>query len=126
MNIEELDLKKAKEIIINWAKNDPFIAKVYLFGSRISGISKDGKPVRLDSDLDIAIEFTPMPGDSDFLTTWVCERDKWHRELLTLLGFAKKEHLDLQRHHQTETPHMATYIEQNSMIIYSADHIKET
>ena len=97
----------------------PFINKVYLFGSRVTGVTKDGKPVRPDSDLDVAVEFTIFPGDSDFLTTWTFESRKWHSELLSLLGFSKKEHLDLQRHHPTETSHVADYIKQGSIVIYS-------
>jgi len=125
MKIEELDLEVAKEIITNWAKSKNFITKVYLFGSRIAGVTKEGKPVRSDSDLDVAVEFIPFPGE-DFLTTWVGEVCKWRKELLTLLGFSKKEHLDLQHHHMQTTPHVAEYIKQNSIIIYSSDSNKES
>jgi len=119
MQIENLDLKRAKEIIIKWSESKPFITRVHLFGSRVSGISrKTGKPVRPDSDLDIAIGFTPFSNE-DSLTTWICEKEKWHKELLGLLGFSKDEHLDLE-HYDHNTPHVAKYLKDNSIVIYTS------
>jgi len=119
MKIESFNLEKAKEIIIEWAKTKEFITKVYIFGSRISGYSKKtGAPVRLDSDLDIAIEFNQINENEDCFTSWVCEAKKWHKELLGLLGFIKEEHLDLEWYHPEETPHMHQFIRDNSIIIY--------
>lgn len=121
MRIEELDLDEAKEIIIEWAKQKPFITKVHLFGSRISGKSKKtGKAARPDSDLDVAIEFEPFPKE-DRLTTWVCEGKKWHSELINLLGFTEDKHLDLESYHPQETSHVAKYLEECSLIIYTRE-----
>ena len=126
MRIEELDLDKAKEIIIKWAEGKPFITKVYLYGSRITGISKKtGQPVRPDSDLDVAIEFDEVREVEDFLTTWFFNGEKWHKELLNLLGFSKDEHLDLEWCHPTETKHVAEYIESGSIVIYSTNPEKQ-
>jgi len=121
MRIEKLDLEKAKEIIIKWAKSKPFITKVHLFGSRISGISKKtGEPVKPDSDLDVAIEFNSVFKNEDPFTTWIADGKEWHKELLDLLGFSKDEHLDLERYHPTETPHLDGYLKDNSILIYSS------
>ena len=126
MRIENLDLDKAKEIITKWAKGKPFITRVYLFGSRITGISKKtGQPVRPDSDLDVAIEFDKVREGQDLFTTWFFNEEKWHKELLNLLGFSKDEHLDLEWYHPTETEHVAEYIESGSIVIYSTNPEKQ-
>lgn len=118
-NTKELNLGKAKNIIIKWAQAKPFITKVYLFGSRITGNSKKtGMPVRPDSDLDVALEFTKISQGEDYLTTWVCESRKWHKELLGLLGFESDKDLDLERFHETETPHIVQYIKEGSELVY--------
>ena len=121
MKIEELDLRKAKSIIIKWFQSKPFITKVYLFGSRITGKSKNtGMPVKLDSDLDVAIELTRISQEEDLLTTWTCEGKKWHKELLDLLGFTNDKDLDLERLCETETPHVVQYIKEGSGLIYTS------
>jgi len=120
MNLENFDIEKAKEIIKQWAKERSFIKKVYLFGSRVTGIRKDGQPVGKDSDLDVALQFDSFPGDSNSLTTWVCESDKWHEELLARLQFDDAQSLDLERYDPIETPHVATYINKSSVLIYDS------
>lgn len=126
MRVEELDLAKAKEIIRKWAKGKPFITKVYLYGSRITGISKKtGQLVRPDSDLDVAIEFAKVRETESLLNTWFFEGEKWHKELVKLLGFSKDEHLDLEWCHPTETEHVAEYIESGSIVIYSTNPEKQ-
>ena len=119
MKIEEFDLSRAKEIIIRWAASKLFITKVYLFGSRITGINrKTGELVRPDSDLDVAIEFDNVYETEDAFTTWIADGKKWHKELLTLLCFSKYDDLDLERCHPTETPHIVEYIKKDSLLIY--------
>lgn len=118
--LEELDLNRAKEIIIHWAESKPFITKVYLFGSRVTGVSKKtGKPARLDSDLDVAIEFENFSDKENSFTTWICEKKNWHKELSDLLGFSKDEQLDLECHRFGETPHISQYLKSGSVLIYS-------
>ena len=119
--MENLDLNRVREIIIQWAKERPFIKKVYLFGSRVTGIRQDGRPVGQDSDLDVAVQFDVFPGDSSLLTTWVGESDKWHEELRVRLGFEDSKSLDLQRYDLKETPHVAEYVEKGSVLIYDSD-----
>lgn len=41
--MDGINLERAKEIIIAWAKAKPFITKVYLFGSRVTGVSKKNR-----------------------------------------------------------------------------------
>ncbi|MEK6563590.1 MAG: hypothetical protein AABZ65_00990 [Candidatus Omnitrophota bacterium] len=121
MKIEELDLGKAKSIIIKWAQTKPFITKVYLFGSRITGNSKKtGMLVRPDSDLDVALEFTRISQEENLLTTWTCEAKNWRKELLDLLGFTNEKDLHLEWLHETEAPHVARYTEEGSELIYTS------
>ncbi|MFA5062837.1 MAG: nucleotidyltransferase domain-containing protein [Candidatus Omnitrophota bacterium] len=120
MNLDSFDIERVKEAIKQWAKERPFIKKVYLFGSRVTGIRKDGRPVGQDSDLDVALQFDPFPGDSNLLTTWVGESKKWHEELLARLQFKDAQGLDLQRYDPVETPHVADYIKKGSVVIYDS------
>jgi uncharacterized protein len=85
MNLESFDIERAKKTIKQWAQERSFVKKVYLFGSRVTGIRKDGRPVGQDSDLDVALQFDSFPGDSNLLTTWVGESKKWHKELMAKL-----------------------------------------
>ena len=120
--MDDINLDKAKEIIIAWAKAKPFITKVYLFGSRVAGISKKtGEAVRPDSDLDVAIEFDKFSDKEDPFTTWIFEKKNWHKELLDLLGFSKNEQLHLECHRAGETPQVAQYLKDSSLLIYSND-----
>ena len=120
--MDNINLDKAKEIIIKWAKAKPFITKVYLFGSRVTGISKKtGKAVRPDSDLDIAIEFDGFSDKEDSFTTWIFEKRNWRKELLNLLDFLKDEQLHLECHRASETPHVGQYLKDSSLFIYSKD-----
>ena len=120
MKIEELNIGKAEGIIIDWAKNKPFITKVYLFGSRISGKShKTGENFRPDSDLDVAIEFDPIGNDENALTTWTADAKKWKSELLNLLGFSREQDLHLEWYHPEETPRLREYLNAGNRIIYN-------
>ena len=49
-------MERARRNIRAWARWQPEIARVYLFGFRIRGHCKDGSLVRPDSDLNIAVE----------------------------------------------------------------------
>lgn len=120
MNLESFDIERAKEIIKQWAQERPFIKRVYLFGSRVTGIRKDGQPVGQDSDLDVALQFDSFPGDSNLLTTWVGESKKWKEELLVSLQFSDTQSLDLQWYDPIETPHVADYIKKGSVVIYDS------
>ena len=125
MEIENLDLEKVKEVIVNWAREKPFITKIYLFGSRVAGFSKKTREaVRPDSDLDIAIEFDRISAEEDYLTTWTAEKKIWRKELLTLLGISKENHLSLNRYHPEETPEIHRYLKEGSTLIYSSSAIK--
>ncbi len=120
MKIEELDLEKAKEIIASWAKGRDFISRVHLFGSRLSGYSKKtGEPVRLDSDLDIAIEFDHSLGGEECFQMWMVDSDEWKEELLKLLEFEKTEYLDLQWYHPDMTEHVHQYLKDDSIVCFN-------
>jgi len=57
-------------VVAEWAKQEPLVLEVYLFGSRVRGKSKDGDPVRPNSDLDIAIRMDLPPEFSDQFYPW--------------------------------------------------------
>lgn len=47
-----------------------------------------------------------------------CESKKWHKELLSLLGFENDKDLDLQWLHPVHTPHVVDYVKKSSILIY--------
>lgn len=51
----------APEAIADVAGEIPFVRRVWFFGSRLTGVSHRGGPLRPDSDLDLAIEIDPDP-----------------------------------------------------------------
>jgi len=122
MSINNFDLEKAKKIVIEWAKEKPYIKKIYFFGSRITGVSKKtGEQVTAESDFDVAVEFDKFPGDENLLATWCHEGEKWQQELANLLGWDDKEDLHLEWHHPEQTPGMANFLDEESIVVYSVD-----
>lgn len=64
------------KIIAEWAKSEPLIIKVYIYGSRAKEDYKE------DSDLDVAIEIMKLRHDSNVLSTWINEADRLKERLL--------------------------------------------
>lgn len=84
---------------------------------------KTGKAVRPYSDLDVAIEFNGFSDKEDSFTTWIFEKRNWRKELLDLLDFSKDEQLHLECNRIGETPHVAQYLKDGLLLIYSNDII---
>jgi predicted nucleotidyltransferase len=104
-----LDIELIKRIVAEWAKSEPLIKKVYIFGSR----ARDN--CREDSDLDIAIEIKKLPYDTDVLSTWINEKEGLERRLLELLPSLtlQLELIDIE-----QTPTVLSAIKQSSILVY--------
>lgn len=74
-----MDFEKTKIILHEWARDKPFIRKLYICGSR----ARDD--YREDSDIDIVLEIDQLPCDTDIETTWISEASKLRAELKPLL-----------------------------------------
>lgn len=117
----ELEINDIKQRISTWARTKPLIEKVYLFGSRLTGISfRSSEPARLNSDVDIAVEITREATDENHLATWICESDNWKKELMEILALEEGIKLDFQLYHPLETPEMDKYLQKASKVLYSS------
>lgn len=116
---QNLNICNIKEKLAAWGSSKPFVKKIVLFGSRVSGIShKNGQAPSADSDLDIAIEIEPIDNDDNSLTSWICESKNWELEITKLLELPTGIKIDLQRIDH-DTPHTNAYISQNSDETYT-------
>lgn len=106
------DLENAKEALRSWAKQRPFVRRLWIFGSR----SRDAQPE--GSDLDVAIDFDAADTDEDCGTTWACEGDKWQAELQSVLPWR----LDLEWYDPAgSTPTIAAGIADGGVLIYQRE-----
>jgi len=108
-----MDLEIIKNILIDWVKNKPFIRKVYIYGSRAR------EDFREDSDLDIALEFDPVDGDENCLTTWCGEAEIWHEELQPHFPFK----LQLEYYEGDQTPTVKSGVERSCVLVYEREKI---
>ena len=71
------------ESLATWAKGHSEIEAVYLYGSRVSGISRrTGKEFRTESDLDVGLRLSDRVEPP--LTVWICEAQSWNEEIVAL------------------------------------------
>ncbi len=89
-----------------WAKTEPLVKTVYIFGSFAKGTADT------NSDLDVAVELT-ISGD-DALATWISNRATWTRNLEGILGCT----VDLQWCDPQETPRVFEYVQEASVLVY--------
>lgn len=104
MGIEQLG-----EIVAKWAASQPRVIRAYLYGSRVRGSHRE------DSDLDVAIEIEPLPGDSSAFATWISEASDLRQSLAPLLPVP----VDLEWYgsdHETPTIHHG--ITAGSLLVY--------
>jgi predicted nucleotidyltransferase len=107
-----MSLEEIKKILRGWASRNDAISKLYIYGSRVKG---DFKKI---SDLDIAIEIDPRNGDTNELTTWICEGSNWEEELKSLIP---KYKIHLEWCNEDETPTVKTGVDDSGVLIYSRD-----
>jgi predicted nucleotidyltransferase len=94
-----------------WAAAQPEILRLYIFGSRVRGIGKNGAPPRPDSDLDIAIELSSDVPNAAF--HWLENAGEWRADLSTLIPYPID--LDLL---ERNAPGIRTYVEVDGSLIF--------
>lgn len=98
----------------SWAAKQPEIGRLYVFGSRVRGIDKDGGPVRPDSDLDIAIELTAaVENPTSF---WMHDIAPWREELGRLIPY--RLHLELL---DSETVSNRKHVDESGVLVFDRD-----
>ena len=70
---------------IAWAARTPEVLEVWFWGSRVSGVSRHGRPTQATSDLDIAIRWDGED-DEERIATDICLSPRLIRELAPLTG----------------------------------------
>jgi len=103
-------LSSAAVKVRQWAASNPAVRRVWLFGSRVRGTHS------VESDLDIAVEVSALPGDEDAFTTWVAESGSWQRQLSTLLPW--RAHLS--RYEGTATSEVSEGI-RDGVLVYERE-----
>ncbi|HHA2633797.1 nucleotidyltransferase domain-containing protein [Stenotrophomonas maltophilia] len=108
-----MDLEVIEAVLLKWARQEPIIAKIHLFGSRLRGDH------RLDSDIDIAVELdlSAAPGVdfSDGFATFSRYSEHWEAELAQRLPIP----VDLEFYHgPEETPILHAGLERSGKLIY--------
>lgn len=104
-----LERAELRAIIDDWASNLEYRVRVYLFGSRLTGASREG------SDLDLAIEFLE-PMDSDPLAIWKEVDEKWQDYLSHATGLS----VDLQLYLGDRTPFLKSRLRDSSEILFES------
>ena len=109
-----MELEAIEAVLLEWARHDPILAKVHLFGSRVRG---DNRP---DSDIDIAVELdlSAAPG-VDFsggFATFAHHSRRWETELKQRLPML----VDLEFYEgPEETPTLHAGLERSGKLIYT-------
>ena len=101
-------IEKIKNIISEWAKNEPLVTKAYIFGSRARNDYLE------DSDLDVAVEIRIAPNDENVLTTWMFEHEEMEERLAKLLPYE----LQLENLDGEDTPTVLAGVRESSILVY--------
>jgi uncharacterized protein len=101
--------EETKQKIIDWAKAEPNIVKVYVFGSRARN---DYRP---DSDLDIAVEIVKDAGDENELGTWIWIAEKLKKRLEKAVP---EYQIDLQWSHEEYSKVVYGGVQKSSYLLY--------
>jgi predicted nucleotidyltransferase len=105
-----MGLVELGSIVEKWASSQPLVTRAILYGSRVKGTH------RPDSDLDVAIELTPLPGDGSTLATWFGEESRLTASLAPLLPVP----LDLEWYGDAElTPTIHRGLEAGSVVVFT-------
>jgi predicted nucleotidyltransferase len=110
--LDKLFIEEFGASVKSWAIAKRYITRIWLFGSRIRGDSK------IDSDLDIAIEYLPQQDESP-VTRWAFDGDQWQTELQAFTQYR----IDLWRYEEKETPTIKKGLEESSIKIYDRNEI---
>lgn len=72
-----------RHVLVAWARNEPQIRALFVFGSRAEGRAT------VSSDLDLAVELT-VPEDEQLLT-FLDNRQRWRADLQRVTGMRVKD-----------------------------------
>ena len=101
------DFEELRDLITTWASNIGRRIRVYLFGSRLQGVSTE------ESDLDLAIEFLDHNEvDSELL--WDELADGWQDYLSTLIGLT----VDLQLYLRSAATYLELAVNTESKVLF--------
>lgn len=108
-----MDLEAIEAVLLDWARQDPILARIHLFGSRVRD---DHRP---DSDIDIAVELDLSSARGvDFsggFATFSRHSHRWEAELAERLPIP----VDLEFYHgPEETPTLHAGLERSGKLIY--------
>lgn len=104
--------------IEGWAKQNPLVGKVWIFGSRVR------HDARLDSDVDIAIEIDLSAAkgsdESGGFATWSFECQSWINEIQARLPFK----VDVQQFLGARTPTIKNALNRSSVLAYKKNDFR--
>lgn len=106
-----MDKERIIEVIAEWAESEPLIRKAYLYGSHARGTPG------ASSDVDVAIQLNPHPGDKIERAGWVFEEPALTSSLQLLLPHTL--HLEWYDPQETEIVHKG--ISESGILIYDQD-----
>ena len=104
-----MDTEKLKAIIEKWAAENSLIKRAYIFGSR----ARDDW--RLDSDLDIALEFHSI-NEVDEMAIFLLEKQELINSLKQKIPYYR---LQIEWHDRKGgTPNISKAIKESSILVY--------
>lgn len=116
------DLLETRSKFRQWAASKSGVKRIWFFGSRIRGNSKDGSSLREASDLDVAIEIDVAKFDGNdpsekhaSTAAWILIYDTWYDELAMLSRWP----IDLQMYNDGRN--VQIYVSECSALIYERD-----
>jgi predicted nucleotidyltransferase len=104
-----VEIEQLRALVAQWAASQPIVTCAHIYGSRVRGSHRE------DSDLDVAIEIAPLPGDSSALATWISEASHLAGSLARLLPVP----IDLEWYGgEFETPTVHRGLAAGSLVAY--------
>jgi predicted nucleotidyltransferase len=104
------ELEAVVAAIRAWAKCEPLVNAVFLFGSRLRRTS------RLDSDLDIAVSIADA---EEMLQAWIDNKQRWQEALSSCTHFL----VDLDIADSGLAPNVWAYLQSGSARIYDIEGV---
>ncbi len=104
------DFEKLKDLITHWASANGYRIRVYLFGSRLQGLSTE------ESDLDLAIEFLEHT-EIDSERLWNELADGWQDHLSRAIGLT----VDLQLYSRSKTTYLELAVNTESKVLFEPE-----
>jgi predicted nucleotidyltransferase len=104
-----LNLKETILLVQEWAKTDPYIYKVWVFGSYAKGTQHE------QSDFDVAVQLDPdILSDEQAYLYWSFDDNHTQDRLRGLIQIQ----LDLQLYSLSDTPLIVSYVSESGILVY--------